>query len=134
MRRSERVCCAVIAQESQKSWDPSRQAPVFRAGRKTILPPLWDPAGNGSITTIRHRRVADREPDSGQVVVPTSLPEEISIDPRHFDRLARSLTTAASRRSALVGLVAALFSPFAPDFDAEAKRRRRRGKGSAPRQ
>ena len=48
------------------------------------------------------------------------------MDPSHFDTITRSFTTFASRRAALVGLIAGLFAPSVSDRDAEAKRRQRR--------
>ena len=54
------------------------------------------------------------------------------MDPRRFDRLAQSLTSAASRRGALVALMAGLVTPFVPDRETAAKRRKRRSKGGSP--
>jgi hypothetical protein len=51
------------------------------------------------------------------------------MDPRRFDTLARSLTTAASRRSALVALMVGVAASVAPGLDAATTRRRRRGQG-----
>jgi hypothetical protein len=55
------------------------------------------------------------------------------MDPSRFDTLARSLTTASSRRIALLALVTGLVAPFAPDLDAGATRRKRRNMGGNPR-
>lgn len=50
------------------------------------------------------------------------------MDAARFDRLVRSLTTAASRRRTVTGLVAGLLAQFAPDAGTDADRRRKQGR------
>jgi hypothetical protein len=55
------------------------------------------------------------------------------MDPKRFDAIARSLTAASSRRSALAGLLVGFMAPLVGNAETEAKRNRRRGRGN-PRQ